>query len=63
MLKVIFILECLKATELRVLFVMYSFHEINTHMHTQTYVLLKCMCMYNAVINTSLFLSSSAFQH
>ena len=57
MLKVIFILECLKVKELRVPFVTYSFHEIHTH------VLLKCMCMYNAVINTSLFLSSSAFHH
>jgi hypothetical protein len=63
MLKVIFILQCQKVKELRVPFVMYSFHEILTHMHTQTYVLLKCICMYNAVINTSLFLSSSAFQH
>jgi len=34
MLKVILILECLKVKELRVPFVMYSFHEIHIHAYT-----------------------------
>jgi len=51
MLKVIFILERPKVKELRVPFVMYSFHEIHTHTHTHTHAytdmfyLNACVCI------------------